>query len=68
LKTEDISHLRFFANSGEGVAILPQIGIQEDIDRGLVEMIPLSHLANINFHAVYAKGTLKLDYIEKLLE
>ena len=41
MDTDDIPLLRFFANSGKGVAILPRVGVLEDLEAGTVEAIEL---------------------------
>lgn len=68
LATDDISLLRFFANSGDGLVVIPEIGIREDIERNLVEAVPLSKSEKINFYAVYYRQALDFDELEHILE
>ncbi len=41
MHTDDIPLLRFFANSGKGIAVLPRVGVFEDLEAGVVEAIEL---------------------------
>lgn len=41
MDTDDIPLLRFFANSGKGIAVLPRTGVLEDLEAGVVEAIEL---------------------------
>jgi len=68
LATDDISLLRFYANSGDGVVVIPEIGIREDIDRNLIETVPLSKSEKINFYAVYYRQALDFEELENALE
>ena len=39
IHTDDISLLRFFANSNDGVDIVPEIGVKEDLEMGNIEKV-----------------------------
>lgn len=41
MDTDDIPLLRFFANSGKGIAVLPEAGVLEDLEAGVVDAIEL---------------------------
>lgn len=67
LNTDDISLLRFFANSHEGISLIPEIGIMEDFhDKRLDKMI-LSFVKPISFYAIYPKVSAKTPLLEQLL-
>ncbi len=67
LRTDDISLLRFFANSGRGVSILPEIGIQEDLDQGRLSRLRLAEPPPVTFYAVFLKGGFHKELIEDFL-
>lgn len=52
MDTDDIPLLRFFANSGTGVAVLPRIGIHEDLETGVVEAIDLADCPEVNVYGI----------------
>lgn len=66
LETDDISLLRFFANSGEGLVLIPEIGVHEDISNKTIEKIILKDLPSITFNAIYLKDGFHRDMISKL--
>ena len=68
MNTDDIPLLRFFANSGDGVAIIPKIGIMEDIKSGRMEYIPLLEAADLNVYGVYMKKMVREGVVENLLQ
>lgn len=68
LDTDDISLLRFFANSNEGVAIMPEIGVYEDLMKGELEKIPIRFVEDVKFYAVYNKRSTHKEEIEKIIK
>ncbi len=50
--TDDIPLLRFFANSGEGIAVLPKVGILEDLEAGVVDAIELPRCPEVNIYGI----------------
>jgi len=65
--TEDISLLRFMANSGRGVAFIPEIGIQEDLDSGTLSRIILDEVPGINFYATFLKKGFHQNTVQNFL-
>ncbi len=66
LETDDISLLRFFANSGEGLVMIPEVGVQEDVKNAILGKLSLKRLPAINFHAIYLKDSLHQEMIKDL--
>ncbi len=64
MTTDDISLLRFMANSGRGVAVVPEIGVQEDLDSGQLSRIRLDELTAVDFYAI----SLKKSFHQKLID
>ncbi|MEZ4375835.1 MAG: LysR family transcriptional regulator [Polyangiaceae bacterium] len=52
LDTDDIPLLRFFANSGHGVAVLPRVGVLEDLEAGSVEAIELAACPEVMIYGI----------------
>ncbi len=67
LVTEDISLLRFFANAGEGVALMPLAGIQNDLDRKRVAILPVVDSILLNFYAVFVRDNIQQHLVRRLL-
>jgi LysR family transcriptional activator of nhaA len=67
IETDDISLLRFFANSGDGISLLPQIGVHEDLIKKYVFQIELPELEKVNFYLNYPKTAARGGEILKLL-
>ena len=65
--TDDISLLRFMANSGRGVAVLPEIGVQEDLDAGTLSRITLDEVPSIDFYATFLKKGFHKQAIDEFL-
>lgn len=55
LTTDDIPLLRFFANSNNGLVLIPKIGILEDIQSGRMAFIDLKIAEEINIYGVSNK-------------
>ncbi|MDF1662462.1 MAG: LysR family transcriptional regulator [Planctomycetota bacterium] len=52
MDTDDIPLLRFFANSGEGAAVLPRVGVLEDLAAGVVEAIELTRCPSVIIYGI----------------
>jgi LysR family transcriptional activator of nhaA len=65
--TDDISLLRFLANSGRGVAVLPEIGIQEDLNAGRLARLRIPEVPPVVFYAVFLKNGFHRALIEEFL-
>ena len=63
METDDISLLRFFANSGQGLVIIPEVGVQEDVNSGVLKIEKLKGLPHINFYAIYLKDGIHQQMI-----
>ena len=63
METDDISLLRFFANSGQGLVIIPEVGVQEDVNNGALKIQKLEGLPQINFYAIYLKDGIHKQMI-----
>ncbi len=68
LDTDDVSLLRFFANSNEGVAVMPEIGVYEDLMRGDLEKISIRFVEDVKFYAVYNRRGIHKDEIEGIIK
>ncbi len=68
LESDDISLLRFFANSGAGVALIPEIGVWEDISEKRLGRIKLPFFKPISFFVNYPKVSSKKEILEEMLE
>jgi LysR family transcriptional activator of nhaA len=55
ISSDDISLLRFLANSGLGLAVIPEAGLQEDLESGAVTCLPLPELPAVNFYASFLR-------------
>ena len=65
--TDDISLLRFMANSGRGLAVMPEIGVREDVSAGRLGVIRLEETPDVDFFAIYAKSGLHAGVIDEFL-
>ncbi len=65
--TDDISLLRFLANSGRGLAVIPEIGIQEDLNEGRLSRIRIAEVPPVVFYAVFLKNGFHRELIEDFL-
>lgn len=65
--TDDISLLRFLANSGRGLAVLPEIGIQEDLAQGRLSRVRIADVPPVVFYAVFLKNGFHRELIEDFL-
>lgn len=52
MDTDDIPLLRFFANSGRGIAVLPRVGVLEDLESGAVEAIELTRCPEVIIYGI----------------
>lgn len=68
LETDDISLLRFFANSHEGIAILPEIGVLEDFQGGQIEILNVPFTEDVHFYALYNEKVTHLKEIKEILQ
>ncbi|MBL8955801.1 MAG: LysR family transcriptional regulator [Myxococcaceae bacterium] len=59
LETDDVPLLRFFANSGEGLAVLPRVGLLEDLESGIVDAIDLDHCPEVNIYGIALQEGLR---------
>ncbi len=57
MDTDDIPLLRFFANSGKGVAILPRVGVLEDLEAGTVEAIEIQRCPEVLIYGITMNQT-----------
>ncbi len=64
LKTDDVSLLRFFANSQKALVILPEIGIKEDLLEKRISKIRLSFLESVKFYCVYPNNRERPKILE----
>jgi len=66
LQTDDISLLRFFANSEEGLSLVPEIGVMEDIEDRRLDKIDIKFVNSVYFYVVFPKVSAKKDFIEDI--
>ena len=67
LETDDISLLRFFANSHEGIAILPEVGVLEDFHSGQIEILNVPFAEDVHFYALYNEKVTHLTEVKEIL-
>ena len=65
--TDDIPLLRFFANSDEGLVLVPKIGVLEDIEKGALDFVPLNKGPEINIYAIFMKKQIHRESITTLI-
>lgn len=52
VNTDDVPLLRFLANSGRGVAVVPSVGVLDDVEAGKVEIIELRRCPEIQVYGI----------------
>lgn len=67
LETDDISLLRFFATSGKGLAIMPEVGVREDLLQGSLEALTIDFVKPVSFYFSYPKVSAKGEIFDELL-
>ena len=65
--TDDISLLRFLANSGRGLAVLPEIGVKEDLASGRVRRIRLHDAPRIDIYGIFLTKGVRRALIDRFL-
>lgn len=65
--SDDISLLRFLANAGRGVSIVPEIGVYEDLNAGHLSRVRLDEAPQIDFFAIFLKSGLHRQLIDEFL-
>ena len=65
--TDDISLLRFLANAGRGLALVPEIGIQEDLASGALSRIRLDEAPSAEFYATFLRHGAHREQIDDFL-
>ncbi len=66
ITSDDISLLRFLANSGNGLVVIPEAGIQEDIGNGSIMQLPLRELPAVNFYASFLRQGFYRETLRRL--
>ncbi len=66
--TDDISLLRFMANSGRGLAVVPEIGIKEDLASGRVRRIRLHDAPRIEIYGIFLTKGVRRSLIDRFLD
>lgn len=66
--TDDISLLRFLSNSGRGLALVPEIGVWEDLKAGRVEGLELPGDPRIDIYAVSLIKGSRRELVDAFLE
>jgi LysR family transcriptional activator of nhaA len=67
ITTDDISMLRFMAHSNRGVALIPEIGIQEDLNLGLLSKIRIDEVPHVDFYATFLKKGFHSKMVQNFL-
>ena len=67
ITSDDISLLRFLAHSGRGVAVIPEIGVQEDLDQGLLSRVSLDGIPAVDFYATFLTNSFHINQIKHFL-
>lgn len=66
ISSDDISLLRFLANSGRGLVVVPEAGLQEDLANGALVQLPLPELPAVNFYASFLRQGFYRDTLHRL--
>ena len=66
--TDDISLLRFLANSGRGLALVPEIGVWEDLKAGRVEGLEIPGGPRIDIYAVSLSKGSRRELVDAFLD
>lgn len=66
IASDDISLLRFFANSGKGLVVIPEAGVQEDLSNGSILQLPLPELPAVNFYASFLRQGFYRETLNRL--
>jgi len=66
ITSDDISLLRFLANSGNGLVVIPEAGVQEDIGNGSIVQLPLPELPAVNFYASFLRQGFYRETLSRL--
>jgi LysR family transcriptional activator of nhaA len=67
VSTDDISLLRFLANSGRGLSVVPAIGVKEDVAAGHVATLPLKRAPSVDMFAIYLTQGVRRRLVEAFL-
>jgi len=67
VRTDDISLLRFLANSGRGCALVPEIGVWEDLKAGRVRALQLTDGPAVDIFAIHPIGGSRQQLVESFL-
>ena len=65
--SDDISLLRFFANSGKGVSLIPEVGAHEDLLKSQVIKLQFNSLRFIDFYVNSSKKRQSNPMIQEIL-
>lgn len=65
--TDDISLLRFLANAGRGVALVPEIGVMEDLSGGSLSRIRIDDAPMVEFYATFLRSGAHRELIDDFL-
>jgi LysR family transcriptional activator of nhaA len=65
--TDDISLLRFLGNGGRGLAVVPEIGVREDLNAGRVGRVRLSDDLLVEIYAVFLTKGVRRELVDDFL-
>lgn len=65
--TDDISLLRFLATGGRGLAVVPQMGVQADLDAGRLARLALPAPPQVEVYASYLTRGVRRQLIDRFL-
>lgn len=65
--TDDISLLRFLANGGRGIAVVPEMGVQDDLTSGRLVSIPLVDPPTVDVYATFSTKGARRPLIDAFL-
>ena len=65
--TDDISLLRFLANSGRGVAVVPEMGVADDLSSGRLRSVPLVDSPRVDVYATFSTKGARRPLIDAFL-
>lgn len=68
ISTDDISLLRFFANSGRGLALVPEIGVFEDMKAGRVVCLEVPGDPRVDIYAITLIRRWGKELVDHFLE
>lgn len=66
VSTDDISLLRFLANGSSGLALVPEIGVREDLKAGRVKTLDVPNDPSVDIYAISLQASSRRSFVQRL--